>query len=137
MEPDYKSYSIEELQEALSAIDTEAFPERTTRIRTEMLKRKPVTNITHSDDSDSLETKQANQKIGTGRQIFILLVSALFIYWGVEAIIDGEVAGRRGRTLTIENSPLLYSLRVSVYIVCGGFFAYIAIAKRFKKTNAT
>ena len=64
--------------------------------------------------------------------LFALIVSMFFIYLGVDALLSQEVTGRTN-TYSMEDSPITFTILVSVYWLCGVFAGYSAVRSRFKK----
>ncbi len=91
--PDYSSYTIEELYEAISTIDKELYPERVNEINLQISKLKK-TDINNSQNSKSKEInislKKAIRKLQQG-SFFLQIISFLFgasilIYYITEKI---------------------------------------------------
>ncbi|MEO2266822.1 hypothetical protein V1358_05880 [Pseudoalteromonas sp. YIC-656] len=130
MEPNYPSYSLEELHEALATIDKNAHPERLVTIQNEIQKRSSQNPKPSEQQSKSREQK----KLGTGGRIFVFAIAAIIFYLGVTGYLDGVIAGKSQKYTREEDSFMYYTL-VLLYTGLGSYFMYFAIFAKDKKVT--
>lgn len=132
VEPDYSNYSIEELNDALSNIDKEAYPQRTNKIELEIVKRSQIQSAAKE------QTVLTNEKkFGVGFQLFFALLSVLFFYNGVTDLLEGETYVRGGNYYNPTDNPLLFYGNILLYIGLSIVFFVMIYLGRRKNTKRT
>lgn len=132
MTPDYSTYTITELHEALERIDRDAFPERVTEIQ-QRLEQHTQAASTKPEHRAKEEPKKDLGPIG---QIVAAVVGILFLWLGLDSLITGEAHGKRGGVYHIDTEPFMFYMVVSTkfFIV---FAAAYSIVKARMKTRKT
>jgi len=132
VEPDYSNYSIEELNDALSNIDKEAYPQRTNKIELEIVKRSQIQSAAKE------QTVLTNEKkFGVGFQLFFALLSVLFFYNGVTDLLEGETYVRGGNYYNPTDNPLLFYGNILLYIGLSIVLVVMIYLGRRKNTKRT
>ena len=111
MEPDYSSYSIEELNDALVNIDKAAYPQRAKKIELEIAKRSKVNSAAKEQSAVKSETK-----FGAGSQLFLALLSVFFLYNGVTDLLEGETYSRGNNYYNPTDNPIMFYGHILLYI---------------------
>ena len=115
-EPDYSKYSLTELHQALESIDKEAYPERLNAIQHRIDKLE-----SQHGTIDAEKTTQSTEKkpLGPVGLAFVFAMTALFVWLSVNALLTGEISGKRGHVYTWEASPnmFLFMLGVNLFVV--------------------
>ena len=134
MEPDYSKYSLDELNEALTTIDRELYPEREAEIKQQIQIRLESNQDEHKQNSPSTTSKK---KFGVGSQLFLGALSLVFLYSGIDDLINGSTYARGGGTYTQVDNPTMFYLHSFLYIGLGAIFIYFIIVGRLKNAKGT
>lgn len=126
-EPDYKSYSLSELQEALESIDSERFKARFERLQNEIAQR-------GTDDTppvkENTEIIDPQTKIRLSVLFTMFFTIPLMTYGCYDAIKTGEISFRSWHFSLIEQ-PTHYWFFTG-FLAAGTLFLFVAVVLAIK-----
>jgi hypothetical protein len=103
-EPDYKSYSFSELQEALDSIDSERFKARFERLQNEINQRGTGDTTPTKEDTDIIDP-QTKKRLSVLFTMFLTI--PLMTYGCYDAIKTGEISFKSWH-FSLNEQPTLY-----------------------------
>jgi len=117
-EPDYSSYSKEELQEALDSIDKKNYPERVSEIEKQMEIRASSTELpAYEDNSENKkETGLLSQPLDLFGRVFYSIIGALALSLFLKEVTTGVVSGR-SVSINAEDSPISFGIAVTLGLI--------------------
>jgi hypothetical protein len=120
-EPDYGSYTVEELLDVLEHIDSDAYPERVERIKSEIGCR------SNTEVENSSLPFKFTKKESYCLTFFVCLGLILF------SIFTGEIPISKSGSVFLESSPKLYWLATIIWlsITIYSGFRWITFGKDF------
>ncbi|WP_148669338.1 hypothetical protein [Parashewanella tropica] len=126
MTPDYVKYSKSELQQAISTIDKQSYPERFELLTIELEKR----NEQGESNPTKVRYSLKEALVAIGNLIFVI---PLMLYAGVNALKKGEFAVK-GTVFTAADHFVLFLLCVIFCFVISGILAYSIFLTINKRT---
>ena len=125
LEPNYNSYSKEELIQARDSIDKEKYPDRfaaiISRLETIKVSEPESTTVEESNDKGS---------IISGIYSIIVGVGLLWLTWLMSE--QGTFKSRQFE-LNQHEDPILFSIRVALSLIAAGFFLYLGFRSIFNE----
>ena len=131
-EPDYSSYSIEELRDALSRIDRDAYPLRVEVLKQEIEKRVPVTPDTKENPVNTKTKtvlKEPETKLSGWFTSFIVLIFGSLLVWDV---VSGYATKKSGKVY-LDESPFEFKLWIMFKLGLIVYIVYLYFENRSKK----
>ena len=106
----------------------DTYPERFVKIQDE-IKNRPTTN-------GNLSYSISRKKLEPAKRIVLFLVATLFVYWGIDGYLIGEIAGRH-RDYTAEDDSLIFHFKVLIYVGLGVLMMYFSLFGKVKNETGT
>lgn len=129
-EPDYKSYSLSELQEALESIDSERFKARFERLQNEINQRGTGDTPPAKEDTEIIDP-QTKKRLSVLFTMFFTI--PLMAYSCYDAIKTGEVSLKSWHFSLIEQPTHYWFLTGSLSAVTLFLFVAVVLAIKDKK----
>lgn len=126
-EPDYKSYSLSELQEALESIDSERFKARFERLQNEIAQRGTDDTPPVKEDTEIIDPQT---KIRLSVLFTMFFTIPLMTYGCYDAIKTGEISFRSWHFSLIEQ-PTHYWFFTG-FLAAGTLFLFVAVVLAIK-----
>lgn len=127
MEPDYKTYSLEELYDAKAHIDSERYPQRYADLMSELELR--VNDVDSSVQLDSTEGLFAE---GGVLMRVLAALCAVFVFWMLMSVLsEQEIVVRKHFIIELASSPVKFYMFIALDILLLLCFLYVV----FKKPN--
>lgn len=126
-EPDYKSYSLSELQEALESIDSERFKGRFERLQNEIAQRGTDDTPPVKEDTEIIDPQT---KIRLSVLFTMFFTIPLMTYGCYDAIKTGEISFRSWHFSLIEQ-PTHYWFFTG-FLAAGTLFLFVAVVLAIK-----
>jgi hypothetical protein len=119
-EPDYQSYSLSELQEALESIDSERFKARFERLQNEIAQRGTGDTPPAKEDSEIIDP-QTKKRLSVLFTMFLTI--PLMTYGCYDAIKTGEISFKSWH-FSLNEQPTLYWIFGSYNPICSRYLSY-------------
>ena len=113
MEPDYKSYSLDELYDVKENIDADLYPERFQSLAKEIKSRESKIDI-------PVETGTNEENNSEGSVILRILAGITALYFGwcvINAFVSGSISGRSGYEYFADSQPTMFGIWVIIHCV--------------------
>lgn len=147
-QPNYSTYSVSELKEALESIDKSLFPERVNQIQSELNKRTSKSQMkgdqTKQNEAMGSKPKVPNILTKTDSKIvhFIIRVWCIILFYLPavdlhEIFTVGTTYARRHGTITFDSDPFIFSIEVlkSVFLAVLLFIGFVKNPMELGKKN--
>ena len=117
-EPDYSSYSKEELLDALNSIDRKSYPERVSEIEKQLEIRDKSTKlqVNENEPESKKETGLLSQPLDLFGRIFYSIIGALALSLFLKEVTTGVVSGRTAN-ISADDSPVSFWIAVTLGLI--------------------
>ncbi|WP_032096966.1 MULTISPECIES: hypothetical protein [unclassified Alteromonas] len=119
-EPDYSSYSKEELLDALNSIDRKSYPERVSEIEKQLEIRDKSTKLQVNENENEPEIKKEtsllSQPLDLFGRIFYSIIGALALSLFLKEVTTGVVSGRTAN-ISADDSPVSFWIAVTLGLI--------------------
>lgn len=131
MEPDYKSYSLDELYDVKENIDADLYPERFQSLAKEIKSRESKIDI-------PVETGTNEENNSEGGVILRILMGIIALYLGwsvINAFVSGSISGRLGIEYFADSQPTMFYILVIIHCVFFFLITWWIFNKSSSKRN--
>jgi hypothetical protein len=133
-EPNYKNYTLAELEDVLAHIDKDAFSERYQNALAHYQQKLKDPQAVHADVDREDNNTSSQEKLYL--QVILSFIGILFFgWWVVDAVLTGVTYTKKGRLIALANDPSGFYVHVSMpALLLGG--SLLMLFQVYKKLAA-